>query len=123
MVIVPEVGSMSRLIIRIVVVLPHPEGPTNTTISPAGISMFTESTAALAWLGYFLVRSFRTIGTPRWLLSVEVFSGTAPPRGREAAEDDEDGVEDERDEDHEDDADEGLVLGVDRAEVVERGVA
>ncbi len=31
MVIVPDVGSMSRLIIRMVVVLPHPDGPTNTT--------------------------------------------------------------------------------------------
>ena len=32
---------MSRLIIRIVVVLPQPDGPTNTTISPAGMSMLT----------------------------------------------------------------------------------
>ncbi len=42
---------MSRLIIRIVVVLPQPEGPTNTTISPAGISMLTASTAGFGWSG------------------------------------------------------------------------
>ena len=30
----PEVGSMSRLIIRKVVVLPHPDGPTSTASSP-----------------------------------------------------------------------------------------
>ncbi len=42
----PLVGSISRLIIFIVVVLPHPEGPTSMTISPAGISMVMLSTAA-----------------------------------------------------------------------------
>ena len=31
-VMVPEVGSMRRLIIRIVVVLPQPDGPTNTVV-------------------------------------------------------------------------------------------
>ena len=36
MVIRPPVGSMSRLIIFIVVVLPQPDGPTRTQISPAG---------------------------------------------------------------------------------------
>ena len=34
----PEVGSIRRLIIFIVVVLPQPDGPTRTQISPAGIS-------------------------------------------------------------------------------------
>ena len=34
MVIVPAVGSMSRLIMRRVVVLPHPEGPIRITIEP-----------------------------------------------------------------------------------------
>jgi hypothetical protein len=43
----PEVGSLSRLIIRIVVVLPQPDGPTKTTISPAGISSETSSTAGV----------------------------------------------------------------------------
>ncbi len=41
MVIVPDVGSMSLLIIRMVVVLPHPDGPTNTTVSPAGMVIDT----------------------------------------------------------------------------------
>ena len=34
MVIVPAVGSMSRLIIRSVVVFPQPDGPISTTIDP-----------------------------------------------------------------------------------------
>jgi len=41
----PSLGSMSRLIIFRVVVLPQPDGPTNTTISPAGMVRFTFSTA------------------------------------------------------------------------------
>ena len=36
--IFPEVGSLRRLIMRMVVVLPQPDGPTKTTISPAGMS-------------------------------------------------------------------------------------
>ena len=31
----PDVGSMSRLIIRSVVDLPHPDGPMSTAISPS----------------------------------------------------------------------------------------
>ncbi len=45
MVILPAVGSINRLIIRMVVVLPLPEGPTSTTVSPAGMVMDTDSTA------------------------------------------------------------------------------
>ncbi len=41
----PELGSISRLIIFSVVVFPQPEGPQNITIDPAGISMFSPSTA------------------------------------------------------------------------------
>lgn len=41
----PDVGSDSRLIIRIIVVFPQPDGPTNTTISPAGMSSDASSTA------------------------------------------------------------------------------
>ena len=41
----PLVGSSSRLSIRSVVVLPHPDGPTSTTSSPEGISRFRSSTA------------------------------------------------------------------------------
>jgi hypothetical protein len=42
------VGSISRLIIFIVVVLPEPDGPTRTTTSPSGMSMVTSSTAISA---------------------------------------------------------------------------
>lgn len=42
----PLVGSIRRLIIFMVVVLPQPDGPTSITISPAGISRVTLSTAA-----------------------------------------------------------------------------
>src|SRR5918996_3309453 len=44
-VIRPAVGSMSRLIIFIVVVLPHPDGPTRTTVSPLPISRERSPTA------------------------------------------------------------------------------
>ncbi len=42
----PEVMSIMRLTIRIAVVLPQPEGPTNTQISPAGTFSDRPSTAA-----------------------------------------------------------------------------
>ena len=41
----PAVGSISRLTIFIVVVLPHPDGPTSTQISPSGTSSERSSTA------------------------------------------------------------------------------
>ena len=41
----PEVGSMVRLIIRRLVVFPHPDGPTNTVISPVASSRDRLSTA------------------------------------------------------------------------------
>ena len=41
----PLVGSISRLIIRSVVVLPQPEGPIRAAVIPSGISMVTASTA------------------------------------------------------------------------------
>src|SRR5699024_9177364 len=47
--ILPEVGSMSRLIIFTVVVLPQPEGPTNITISPAGMVKCMPRAAGWAW--------------------------------------------------------------------------
>src|SRR4028118_1715000 len=47
---------MIRLIIFIVVVLPHPEGPTKTTISPSGISSERFSTAGCACPGKVFVR-------------------------------------------------------------------
>ena len=45
--IVPDVGSISRLIIFIVVVLPQPDGPTSTQTSPGSTSMLTLSTAVM----------------------------------------------------------------------------
>src|ERR671917_985008 len=52
---------MIRLIIFIVVVLPHPDGPTKTTISPSQISIERSSTAGSSWPGKTLVRSSRRI--------------------------------------------------------------
>lgn len=49
MVIRPEVGSISRLIILRVVLLPQPEGPTRITVSLTATSRVTSSTAG-AWL-------------------------------------------------------------------------
>jgi hypothetical protein len=41
----PALISTVRLTIRIAVVLPHPDGPTSTQISPAGTSRVSWSTA------------------------------------------------------------------------------
>ncbi len=48
---VPEVGSISRLIILSVVVLPHPDGPTSTAISPSATSSDRSVTAGPSPLG------------------------------------------------------------------------
>ena len=45
--IVPEVGSIIRLIIRSEVVLPQPDGPTSTVIWPDGASSSSSSTATV----------------------------------------------------------------------------
>ena len=47
----PPVMSIMRLTIRIAVVLPQPDGPTSTQISPAGTSSERESTAGSVWPG------------------------------------------------------------------------
>ncbi len=44
---VPDVGSTIRLIIRIDVVLPQPDGPTKTVSVPSGTSRFRLSTATV----------------------------------------------------------------------------
>ena len=59
--IVPEVASTSRLIIFRVVVLPHPDGPTSTTISPSLMSRLSSLTAGLVWLGKVLETPRRRI--------------------------------------------------------------
>src|ERR1041384_3807769 len=57
---VPEVGSIIRLIIRIDVVLPQPDGPTNTVSVPSGTSRLRLSTATVP-SGYFLVTFSKVI--------------------------------------------------------------
>src|SRR5206468_7698700 len=43
--ILPDVGSISRLIILSVVVLPQPDGPSSTQISPSATSILMRSAA------------------------------------------------------------------------------
>src|SRR5690349_20405832 len=57
---VPDVGSIIRLIIRIDVVLPQPDGPTNTVNVPSGTSSVRSSTATVP-SGYFLVTFSKVI--------------------------------------------------------------
>src|SRR5258707_8962913 len=57
---VPDVGSIIRLIIRIEVVLPQPDGPTKTVSVPSGISSVRSSTATVP-SGYFLVTFSKVI--------------------------------------------------------------
>ena len=45
--IVPDVGSISRLIIRIEVVFPQPDGPTRVVIFPFGAVSVSLSTATV----------------------------------------------------------------------------
>ena len=47
----PSVISTVRLTIRIAVVLPQPDGPTSTQISPAGTSRVRWSSAGEDWPG------------------------------------------------------------------------
>src|SRR5690625_2534038 len=49
----PSVGSISRLIMRKVVVFPHPLGPIKTVISPVSSSTFKSSTAVVS-LNFFV---------------------------------------------------------------------
>ena len=66
MVIAPSVGSTIRLIIRSVVVLPQPDDPTRTVISPVGISIDRRSTAIVPSGNRFVTLSKRitTRSTP-----------------------------------------------------------
>ena len=47
----PEVSGIMRLISRIAVVLPEPDGPTSTQISPAGTVRLSDAIAASGWPG------------------------------------------------------------------------
>ena len=51
----PDVGSIIRLIIFMVVVLPQPDGPTKTTHSPAGMTRLNSETASFWVFGYLFV--------------------------------------------------------------------
>ena len=77
--IVPDVGSISRLIILSDVVLPQPDGPTKATISPAGIVSESDSTAGVFCPGYFLTtfssRSSAPLMLPAAAWSVCVMRG------------------------------------------------
>src|SRR3954471_9877560 len=89
----PLVGSIRRLIIFMVVVLPHPDGPTSMTISPAGISMVTLSTAGSAdCASYRFVTPSSRILTP----PVVAWSDTNPPWDGETGEEVQHGVQDDR---------------------------
>ncbi|CAB4642839.1 unannotated protein [freshwater metagenome] len=81
--IFPDVGSMILLIIFIVVVLPHPEGPTKTTHSPAGIVKENSLTAAFSVFGYRFVKRSKRISCP--IVDLD----TKPPRCCKAADEDE----------------------------------
>ncbi len=56
----PLVSEMSRLTSRSAVVLPPPDGPTSTQISPAGTVSDRRSTAAPSRPGYSFVASSKT---------------------------------------------------------------
>src|SRR4051794_37430747 len=76
----PDVGSTNRLTIRIEVVLPHPDGPTKTAISPGGTSSESSSTATVP-SGYRLAtRSSRIIGSV-----VSIADASMSPGGHELA--------------------------------------
>src|SRR2546426_539856 len=77
----PDVGSMSRLIIFRVVVLPHPEGPTRTTSSPAGMVRLRLRTAGALPPGKTLeTASIRMAGSAER----PGFVDTVPPRSTAA---------------------------------------
>src|SRR5690606_1234641 len=59
--IVPDVGSMIRLIILSVVVFPHPDGPTSVTNSPLSTSSDRPPTAGRSAPGKVFVTSSRRI--------------------------------------------------------------
>src|SRR5215468_8317031 len=55
----PVVGSIIRLTIRRLVVLPHPDGPTSTVICPDGATRSTPSTATVPSGNLFVTPSNR----------------------------------------------------------------
>src|SRR5690348_4041682 len=70
---VPPVGSISRLIMRSTVDLPHPDGPMRTVVSPAARSIVRPSTATVP-SGYCLRTRSRFIGAAVRVPSTYVLS-------------------------------------------------
>src|SRR3954447_8851746 len=66
----PELIEIIRLTIRMAVVLPPPEGPTRTQISPAGTVSESDLTAGSARRGERLVTASKTIPDPRPAVAV-----------------------------------------------------
>ena len=80
----PSVGSTIRLIMRRVVVLPQPEGPTRTVIERSGISSESRSTATVP-SGYRLVTESIRIKAPNTLRvwqKLSAFGQSGRPSGR-----------------------------------------
>src|SRR4051812_13890759 len=84
--ILPEVGSTSRLTIFSVVVLPQPDGPSNTQISPSATSKLMRSTAiavpaavsnALVRFSSLIIAAVFSVGPG------QAARGKAQPLGRE----------------------------------------
>src|SRR4051794_28437619 len=116
----PAVGSISRLIIFSVVVLPHPEGPISMTISPSGMAMSSWLTAGVSLPGYVFSTPSRTImsdfpvpgsGTMTVWSAV---SDTDPPGDGQSLDDGEEDLEDGGDHQAQQRAREDLVEGVRR---------
>src|SRR5437867_7421073 len=78
----PDDGVTRRLIMRSVVVLPHPEGPRRTQIWPSPTSKLTRSTACTSprEVAYVLVSASRRI-----VAIASLILPCAQPFGREAA--------------------------------------
>src|SRR6056297_2886097 len=109
----PEDGSMMRLIILRLVVLPQPDGPTKTTISPLGIFRLRRSTAGDSCPGKRLVSSWSSIivsprcaSSPRraWGWSALVTSLTDTSRDGQTADGEVEQVEQHRQNDDEEGA-------------------
>jgi len=80
----PDVGSIRRLIIRSVVVFPHPEGPTRVTIDPEGTSRLSPVTASPSVPGKRFVTSTRRMELEVPMAST-VDVGRRRPHGRDVA--------------------------------------
>src|SRR5690606_12447660 len=98
-----------------VVVFPHPDGPTKATSSPAGMSNVTLSTAGADWPGNCLVSARNSMPTPAASLL-----NTEPPRGGQVTDGEEEEVEEHGD-DH--DAEGACQGGVERVHRAQAGQA